>query len=314
MNIKDLKIVYFGTPSISASLLKRLLDNDYNIIALVAQADKPIGRKQIITPVPTKKVAIEYGIPCFQPQKLRLDYEFIKELHPDIILTFAYGQILPSEILSYSKYISLNLHGSILPKYRGASPIQYALLNGDKETGISLMKMVAKMDAGEVYHLKKIKIEDEDNYDSLQNKLSDLAYETFDEGIKSIIDGSNIGTPQDESLVSFANKINYEDCLIKFKDSAKNIFNKIRAYTSTPGAHFIYKNEKIKITKAKVLPSKIGTPGQIIDFSKDGLKISTTDNVINILELQRPGKKLLNVSDFYNGNKYFFEIGDFIKN
>ena len=314
MEKKDLKIVYFGTPVISANVLKKLLDNKYNVIALVAQSDKPVGRKQIVMPVPTKKVAIEYGIPCFQPSKLKYDYEFIKDLHADIILTFAYGQILPSELLKYPKYISLNLHGSLLPKYRGASPIQYALLNGDKETGISLMRMVPKMDAGEVFYKKAIEIEDDDTYDTLQEKLSNLAFDVFEEGIEDIINGSNKGEPQDESLVTFANKINYEDSLIRFNEGALTIHNKIRAYTSSPGAHFIYKNEKIKITKSKVLSSKIGTPGQIIDFSKDGLKVSTADNVINILELQRPGKKLISINDFYNGNRNFFEIGDYIKN
>ena len=200
---KDLKIVYLGTPKISAIVLENLIINGYNIVGIVSQVDKPQGRKMIVKPTETKLIGEKYNIPVFQPVKIRDDYAFLKELEPDIILTMAYGQIIPQAVLDIPKIMPLNLHGSILPKYRGASPIQQALLNGDKTTGITLMEMVDKMDAGKMFFKKEIAIEEDDNYESLSNKLAKLAYEVFDEGIQDLIDGKNKGEDQDENLVSF---------------------------------------------------------------------------------------------------------------
>lgn len=312
MNKKEIKILYFGTPKISADVLEKLLSEDFNIIGLVAQEDKPIGRKQIITNVPTKAIAKKYGIPVFQPHRIKNDYLFIRDLNPDLILTMAYGQIVPKEVLDTPKFGCLNLHGSLLPKYRGASPIQTALLNGDSETGVTLMQMVEKMDAGRIYTQKSFKICDSDNYDSLQIKISQCAYELFNDSIQEIIDGNNKGIEQNENEVTFTKKILSSDGEISFSDTSKNIFNKIRAFTSNPGAYFVYKNEKIKVSEAKIIDLKAGKRREILDFSKDGLKIGTSNYVICITKLQRPGKKMLNISDFYNGNKNFFEIGDII--
>ena len=183
---KDLKIVYLGTPKISAIVLENLIINGYNIVGIVSQVDKPQGRKMIVKPTETKLIGEKYNIPVFQPVKIRDDYAFLKELEPDIILTMAYGQIIPQAVLDIPKIMPLNLHGSILPKYRGASPIQQALLNGDKTTGITLMEMVDKMDAGKMFFKKEIAIEEDDNYESLSNKLAKLAYEVFDEGIQDL--------------------------------------------------------------------------------------------------------------------------------
>ena len=177
---KDISILYFGTPEISAFVLNKLIENNYKIVGVVAQEDKPIGRKGLLEHVPTKKVALKYGIPVYQFKKVREHYEEILNIKPDLILTLAFGQIISHDILTIPKYGCLNLHGSILPKYRGAAPIQYSLLNGDAETGISLMEMVDKCDAGKVYAVEKVKIELDDNCTSLTDKLKVAAFDVFD--------------------------------------------------------------------------------------------------------------------------------------
>src|SRR5574344_978981 len=188
---KKVKILWLGTPEISAIVLEKLIQSGYNICGVVASVDKPVGRKQVILPVPTKKVALAHNIPVYQPLKIKLDYEFVKEINPDLILCLAYAKIIPQGLLDIPKYGCLNLHGSLLPKYRGAAPMQYSLLNGDKKTGITLMQMVDTMDAGKIYLKKEVEIIDDDNYDSLVTKLEGCAYKCFDEGIQDYIDGKN---------------------------------------------------------------------------------------------------------------------------
>ena len=310
---KDLKIVYLGTPKISAIVLENLIKNGYKIVAVVSQADKPQGRKMILTPTETKLVAQKYNIPVFQPVKIRDDYEFLKELEPDIILTMAYGQIIPQAVLDIPKYLPLNLHGSILPKYRGASPIQQAILNGDKSTGITLMEMVDKMDAGRMFYKKEVEIKDDDNYETLSDKLAYLAYEVFDEGIQSVIDGANKGKEQDESLVSFTKKIKAEQSLIDFNDDACSINNKIRALNPDPGTYFVFNNVKIKVAKAEVVKlSSDMFPGTIIKYDKNDFIIACKHNALSIKLLQKPGKKLMDYKSFFNGNQNLFKVNETI--
>ncbi len=310
---KDLKIVYLGTPKISAIVLENLIKNGYKIVAVVSQADKPQGRKMILTPTETKLVAQRYNIPVFQPVKIRDDYEFLKELEPDIILTMAYGQIIPQAVLDIPKYLPLNLHGSILPKYRGASPIQQAILNGDKSTGITLMEMVDKMDAGRMFYKKEVEIKDDDNYETLSDKLAYLAYEVFDEGIQSVIDGTNKGKEQDESLVSFTKKIKAEQSLIDFNDDACSINNKIRALNPDPGTYFVFNNEKIKVAKAEVVKlSSDMFPGTIIKYDKNDFIIACKHNALSIKLLQKPGKKMMDYKSFFNGNQNLFKVNETI--
>lgn len=310
---KDLKIVYLGTPKISAIVLENLIKNGYKIVAVVSQADKPQGRKMILTPTETKLVAQKYNIPVFQPVKIRDDYEFLKELEPDIILTMAYGQIIPQAALDIPKYLPLNLHGSILPKYRGASPIQQAILNGDKSTGITLMEMVDKMDAGRMFYKKEVDIKDDDNYETLSDKLAYLAYEVFDEGIQGVIDGSNKGEEQDENLVSFTKKIKSEESLIDFDGDANSINNKIRAFYPDPGTYFVFNNEKIKVAKAEVVSlSSDKVPGTVIKYDKNDLIIACKHNALSIKLLQKPGKKMMDYKSFFNGNQNLFKVNETI--
>ena len=205
------RIVFMGTPEIAANVLQALIENEYNIVGVIAQPDKPIGRKKILEPVPTKKVALKHGIPVFQPYKIKLDYEFLKELKPDLIITLAYGQIVPQGVLDIPPLGCINLHGSLLPKYRGAAPIQYAIKNGDKITGVTLMEMIDKMDAGKMYAKKTIAISDDDNSSSLFNKIGECAKELILETLPLYLEGKLNGEEQDESLVSFCPTIKPEE-------------------------------------------------------------------------------------------------------
>ena len=311
---KDLRIVYLGTPNISAIVLENLIKNGYKIVGVVSQVDKPQGRKMVITPTPTKLIGQKYNIPVFQPVKIRDDYAFLSELKPDIILTMAYGQIIPQAVLDIPTFLPLNLHGSILPKYRGASPIQSALLNGDKSTGITLMEMVDKMDAGRMFYKKEIAISNEDNYETLSIKLAHLAYEVFDEGIQDVIDGINKGEEQDENLVTFTKKIKPEDSFTDFNDSAETIVNKIRAFYPDPGTYFVFNGEKIKLGKAKVIETNHQkNSATILTYNKNEFIIACKENALSIELLQKPGKKMMDYKSFFNGNQKLFKENELIK-
>ena len=291
-----------GTPEISSKVLEGLLLDGYNIVALIAQPDRPVGRKKILVPVPTKVVATKYNIPVYQVEKIRKDYEFVKELKPDLILTLAYGQIVPQGLLDIPTLGCLNLHGSLLPKYRGAAPIQYALLNNEKETGMTLMKMVKEMDAGEMYMSKTVQIRDEDNSTSLFNKMGDCALELAKEALPLYLEGKLKGVPQDESKVTFAPSIKPEEEKIDLNKSKEEIFGQIRALSDIPGA-YLYLNElKFKIYKAKIISDEVNRkPGEIIRADKGGLYLQLSNGVISILELQKEGKNRLDYKSFING-------------
>ena len=309
---KKIKILWLGTPKISAIVLKKLIESGYNICGVVCSIDKPVGRKQEILPVPTKKIALENNIPVYQPIKIRLDYDFVKEINPDLILCMAYGQIIPQGLLDIPKFGCLNLHGSLLPKYRGAAPMQFALLNGDEKTGVTLMQMVDKMDAGKIYLKKEFSLNDEDNLDTLILKMADAAYKSIEEGLSDYINGINSGIEQDENLVTFTSKIKPEDQIISFENKAVDIKNKIRALTSEPGAYFIYKNESYKVSSSKVVDIQ-SNPGEIVSYDKYGLTIGTLEKSISFTSIQKPGKKMIKISDFINGNKNLFVKGEIVK-
>lgn len=305
-NYKDIRILFMGTPRIAAITLRRLIESGFNIVGVVAQVDKEVGRKHILEKVPTKVVAEEFNIPVYQPLNIKNDYEFIKKIEPDLILTLAYGQIIPQGLIDVPKMGCLNLHGSILPKYRGAAPIQRAILDGEKETGISLMAMVDKMDAGDVYAVKKVAIEEDDNYSTLSDKLANVAYEIVMENIDDYINNKIIPTKQDESLVTIAKKIKPEDEKLNKDLSSTEFINRVRALAMTPGAYIIANGKKIKIykaTKSNPLNNEVGE----ITIHK-GMYITLKDGTIEIKELQLEGKKIMDAKSFANGAKSFDKI------
>ena len=304
MEIKDLKLLFMGTPEISAYVFEKMIEAGYHFVGLVAQPDHPVGRKGIIEKVPTKVVAEKYNIPVYQPEKIRLDYSFMEEVKPDLVITLAYGQIVPQGFLDIPQYGCLNLHGSLLPKYRGASPVQSVLINNEKVTGVTLMEMVKAMDAGRMYAKKEIKIEDDDNATSLFNKVKEAASELVIESLPSYINGELKGLEQDENEVTFCSTIKPEQEKLDLSLTANEIVGWVRGLSDEPGAYLYLNNQKFKIFKAKVVDYSVTSEvGTIVKADKSGLYMQAKDGVISLLEVQKGGKKRMDYRSFINGNQ-----------
>ena len=304
MDKKNARIIFMGTPEISATVLEGLILDGYNVVALIAQPDRPVGRKKEIVPVPTKVVAQKYNIPVYQPVKIRKEYEFVNELKPDLILTLAYGQIVPQGLLDIPSLGCINLHGSLLPKYRGAAPIQYALLNNEKVTGMTLMRMVKEMDAGEMYATEEVEISEDDNSTSLFKKMGDAALRLALRVLPDFLDGKLPGVPQDESQVTFAPSIKPEEEKIDLSKTKEEIFGQVRALSDVPGAYLYIDELKLKIYKAKIVSNEVTSEvGTIIRADKGGLFIQLSNGVLSLLELQKEGKNRMDYKSFINGNQ-----------
>lgn len=304
MKKSEARIIFMGTPNISAFVLEALINEGYNIVAIISQPDRPVGRKGELEKTPTKVVGEKYDIPVYQPIKIRKEYEFIKELHPDLILTLAYGQIVPQGLLDIPPLGCLNLHGSLLPKYRGAAPIQYALINNELVSGMTLMEMTDKMDAGRMYMKKEVIIDEDDNSTSLFLKMGEAAKELALEALPKYLNNELIGEEQDESLVTYCPSIKPEQEKLNLELNSKEILGWIRGLSDTPGAYLTIDDLKIKIYKAKYYSNDIqGQIGEIIEANKNGLILQLKDGQISILELQKEGKKRMDYKSFINGNQ-----------
>ena len=303
MDKKNLRIVFMGTPVIAKTVLTALIEEGYNIVGLIAQPDRPVGRKKELLPVPTKEVALNYGIPVFQPLKIRLEYDFLHELKPDVIITLAYGQIVPQGVLDIPPLGCINLHGSLLPKYRGAAPIQYALINNEKETGMTLMEMTAAMDAGRMYAVKKVNIDEEDNSTSLFIKMGDAAKELILEALPLYVDGKLEGIVQDENLVTFCPIIKKEQEKLSLELGVKDFLGWVRGLSEEPGGYVEVDNQKWKILKAKAFDNKEGIVGTLEVVNKKKLLLQLKDGRIEILRIQKEGKPKMDVVNFLNGVK-----------
>jgi len=302
--MNNIRIVYMGTPELSADILRGLIENGFNIIALIAQQDKPVGRKHIIEPVPTKKVAIEYNIPVYQPLKIRNDFDFLYDLKPDLIITCAYGQIVPQGLLDIPRLGCINVHGSLLPKYRGASPIQSAIINGEKETGITIMEMIDKMDAGAMLHKESFTIEEIDNYSSLCKKISNAGLKGLLISLPKIIDGTINREEQIEEQATFCSKIKKENEHLDINKSAAELFNWIRGLSDNPGGYFLLDNNVLKVYQASVVDNdSLGNIGEIVQADKNGFIVQTGKGKISFLQVQKQGKKKMDYRSFINGEK-----------
>ena len=301
-SLKDVRILYMGTPEMSAQVLSELIMEGFNIVGVVAQEDQPVGRKAIITEVPTKVVAKTYNIPVYQPHKIRLDYEFVKEINPDLILTMAYGQIVPQGLLDIPKLGALNLHGSILPKYRGAAPIQRAIMNGETETGVTLMEMVDKMDAGRMYGVEKCEIFPEDNYTSLCDKIVKCCVRAARKYIPMYINGELEGVEQDESQVTFADKIKPETEKLSLEYGVDQFINYVRGMSEEPGAYLLIDGQKFKIFRAEKSNQSVNGPVGTLFINKN-VYLKLKDGVIELKEVQMAGKKKMDGKSFANGSR-----------
>lgn len=297
--MKKLKVVFMGTPLFSVPILEELIDKT-NVVMVVTSPDAYIGRKRVLTPCPVKEVALKNNIPVFSPSNIKKDYNDIIDINPDIIITCAYGQIIPKVLLNLPSLGCINIHASLLPKYRGGAPIHRAIMEGNAETGITIMYMDVGMDSGDMIKSKSIKIEDSDNLESLSNKLSLLGKEMIIECLPSIIDGTNERVAQDITKVTFAPIITRDNELINFNKSAREVYNLFRALTPEPLPYFKLLNTEFKIAECEIV-KEVGKAGTIIKVDKDSFTIMCSDNGLKITKIKPKGKNTMSVRDFFNG-------------
>ena len=297
-----MRIVFMGTPDFGATVLESLIQK-HEVVLVVTQPDSFQGRKKILTKNPVKLVAEKYGIEVFQPEKIKDDYKPIIDKNPDLIVTAAFGQFIPSAVINQPKYKAINVHGSLLPKYRGGAPIQRSIINGDSETGITIMYMAHKMDAGDIIAQRSIKILDEDNSETLFAKLAVLGARLLEEVLVDLEKGNLHPIPQNEDEVTFALNIHHEEQFIDWNKSAKDIHNLIRGLAPNPSALTSYDGIIFKIFKSKIVSlSEDATPRTII-INKKNLLVKTKDDFISILEIQQSGKNKMDIQSFLNGQK-----------
>ena len=301
--MKDVRAVFMGTPDFAVPILASLIEK-MNVVMVVSQPDREKDRKGNIIYSPCKELALANGIEVYQPLKIREEYQKVLDKKPDIIITAAYGQIIPSEILDYPKYGCINVHGSLLPKLRGGAPIHHAIMNGDEVAGVTIMYMDKKMDAGDIISQRKIDVSDDMTLDELYSKLSLLGRDLLIDTLPSVIEGTNDRIKQNEDEVTFGYNITKEEEKINFNDTSVNIHNKIRGLSSVPGAYGILNNKRMKIYKSiktDILSKE--KPGTIIDINSDGIFVATSDYVIRLVDIKLEGKKRCLVKDFINGIK-----------
>lgn len=323
MNTKNIKILFFGTSEFAVPILQKLIDEKYNIVAVVTQPDKPVGRKQLLNPSPVKILAQKYNLPILQPEDLStfnpsasLGTSVKDFLAFDLIITASYGKIIPKEILALPKYGALNVHPSLLPKYKGSSPIQYAILNGDKETGTTIMLMDEKMDHGKILAQKKIKIEDRQTFASLHNTLSLFSAELLAKTIPLWISNKIKPLPQDDSKATYTKIITKEDGKIDWNKSAEEIDRQIRAFSPWPGCWTILnidgKEKRLKIIDAIAGAGHCSVstkPGKIIKAENKKMAILCGHNsYLEINQIQMEGKKIMNGEEFINGYTNDFKM------
>lgn len=300
-----MNIVYMGTPEFAVPTLVDIFEKGYKISLVVTQEDKPKGRGKKVQFTPVKEKALELGIEVFQPRDIN-DFdsiERIKGLKPDFIVVVAYGQILKRELLNIPKYGCINVHASLLPRYRGAAPINWAIINGEDKTGISIMKMDEGLDTGDVVLDKSIPISEEDDFITIHDNLSKLGGDLLNNALEKIYEGKSTLTKQDHSQSNYAPMIFKETGRIDWSKPGKTIYNLVRGLKPWPNAYTSYKGEIVKIHRARFIPEIIdNNVGTIIKVGKEGIYICVKDGYIIIEELQFPGKKILSVKQFLAGN------------
>ncbi len=299
--MKNLKVVFMGTPDFAVPILERLIE-ETNVLLVVTQPDKVRGRNNKVSFSPVKELAVKNNIEVFQPEKIKENYKIIIDKNPDIIITAAYGQIIPEELLFFSKYKAINVHASLLPKYRGGAPINRAIENGEKYLGITIMYMDKLMDNGDMISQRKIELKEEDNFDTMNEKLSILGRDLLMDTLSSVLSGTNEREKQKEEDVTIIKLLKKEELLIDFNKDAISVYNKIRSLDSIPGAYAFLNNKKYKLFDVRVGSEKLDDVSKIIDI-KDYLEIACKNGTIKVYTIQEEGKKKMSIKDFFNGHK-----------
>jgi methionyl-tRNA formyltransferase len=315
---EKIKIIFFGTPQFAVVILKALIKIDYDIAAVFTQPDKKIGRKQEVVFSPVKDLALKNKIEIFQPESLRDTKlaEEMKKINPDLFIVAAYGKILPKEILEIPKYGAINVHASLLPKYRGASPVQCAIINGEKETGITLMKMNEKMDEGDILVQEKIKINENDTTDTLMKKMAELGAKMTVKFVSDWVEEKIKPTKQNHADATYCKTVKKEDGKIDWSNTAEEIYRQWRAYLPWPGifSDLKIKNQqkRLKLLKIENAPDEEtgGKPGKIVKYNR-GIAVQAKKGLVILKKIQLEGKKEMDVSDFVRGFPEF--IGEILK-
>ena len=302
MNIFEQKIVFMGTPAFAANILRGLFDAGYHIVAVVTQPDKEVGRKRELRPSETKKMALQLNIPVLTPARIKEEYEEVLSYDPDLIITAAYGQFIPSAVLDYPRFGCINAHGSLLPKYRGGAPIQRAIINGENETGVSIMYMVKKMDAGDILMSRSIPIMIDDTNTTMFSKLSDLSLEMLQDLLPKLFSGDVETRKQNEEEATFAYNLEKEIEHIRFDEEVKTVYDHIRGLLDEPGAYFVCKGKKYKMEKVFFEKAEDSRPSTFIGLEKDYLRIDCIDGFIKVYQIRPEGKNSMDARSFHNGN------------
>ena len=298
-----MRVVFMGTPDIAATCLKKILADGFEVVGVYTQPDRPKGRGMKMVFSPVKEVALAAGIPVFQPENFREDetVEQLRDLQPDVVAVVAYGRILPQRVLDLVPQGFINIHASILPAYRGSAPYQWAVLNGDAETGVSAQYMVREMDAGDVVGLRKTEIGKNETAGELLDRLAVLGADLLSETLAGFEKGNLIPQPQDPACVTFAPMLDKTMCAIDWNKSAQQIHNQVRGLHPWPVATMELKGQKFKVHQTAVVEGK-GTPGQILGLTKQGLVMACGEGAIMITSLQAEGGKRMAAPDYFRGH------------
>ncbi|CAH8769854.1 methionyl-tRNA formyltransferase [Paenibacillus dendritiformis] len=303
------KIVFMGTPDFAVASLRMLIQEGYEIAAVVTQPDRPVGRKRVLTPTPVKAEALQHGLTVWQPEKLRTSdtVDDIRALQPDLIVTAAYGQILPKAVLDIPRLGCINLHGSLLPKYRGGAPIQRSIMNGETVTGVTIMYMAEGMDTGDMISRVEVPIGEDDNAGTMFAKLSEAGADLLRRTLPDIIAGQVEAVPQPHDEATYAPNLKREDERIDWTRPAEQIANQVRGLVPFSGAFTTWNGEVFKVWACRPEPAAAGeaaaAPGTVLTAGTDGLRIQTGQGVLSLLEVQPAGKKAMPVSEFLRGGK-----------
>lgn len=308
------KILFMGTPEIAATALEKLLVEGQNVIGVLTREDKPRGRGHIMTPTPVKALALSRGIPVYEPKTLRDEafFELLSEIDPDLIVVVAYGKILPKSVLDYPRLGCINLHVSLLPKYRGAAPMQRAVMNGEKETGVTVMYMAEGLDTGDILLQRAFSIGKDDDFETVHDTSAEIGAELLLQAIPLLEEGTAPRIPQDEALASYAEKIEKEDCRIDFNLSAEVIGARVRGVTPIPMAYAFHHGKMLKLYKPTPTEGR-GQPGEVIavDGKGDGsFTVATGEGAIRFAGVIPEGKGRMSAGDFVRGRK--IEVGDIL--
>ena len=309
----SLRIIFAGTPDFAARHLDALLSSEHQVVGVFTQPDRPAGRGKKLMPSPVKVLAEEKGVPVFQPVSLRPqeNQQLVADLQADVMVVVAYGLILPKAVLDMPRLGCINVHGSLLPRWRGAAPIQRSLWAGDIETGVTIMQMDVGLDTGDMLHKLACPITTEDTSGSLYDKLAELGPEGLLHTLTQLAEGTAVPEVQDESLVTYAEKLSKEEARVDWSLSAAQLERCIRAFNPWPMSYIVIDEQPVKIWQASVIDTATNaTPGTILEANRQGIQVATGDGILNLLSLQPAGKKAMGVQDLLNSRREWFIPGN----